>query len=120
MRRSTPLLALVLAAACGGAGASDRVAVMGVDRLSGAVSGQEVELPGADLTAVRGPAGVFNVHGAAPDCALRRKVNGALVARTLPCVALLGQYAAMERARQFLLSAGAEALQPAPVFAGDA
>jgi len=113
-----PILALCAAAACGGAGTADRVAVMGVDRLSGALSGQEVELPGADLAAVRGPAGMFQVNGVSPDCALRRKVNGALVARTLPCVALLGEYATMERARQFLLAAGAEALMPAPVAAG--
>jgi hypothetical protein len=46
-------------------------------------------------------------------------VNGSLVARTLPCVSLLGHYAAMERARQFLLAAGAEALLPAPVLVDD-
>ncbi len=51
-----------------------------------------------------------------PDCATRRRVSGALVARTLPCVSLLGHYAAMDRARQFLLAAGAEALLPAPVL----
>ena len=33
---------------------------------------------------------------------------------------LMGEYAAMERARQFLLSAGAESLAPAPVQLGDA
>jgi hypothetical protein len=92
---------------------------MGVDRLSGELSAQEVELPGTDLSAVRGPAGMFTVSGGAPDCAVRRKVNGALVARTVRCVTLLGQYAAMERARQFLLSAGAEALLPAPVLADE-
>jgi len=54
-----------------------------------------------------------------PDCALRRRVSGALVARTLPCVSLLGHYAAMDRARQFLLAAGAEALLPAPVLVDD-
>jgi hypothetical protein len=55
-----------------------------------------------------------------PDCAMRRRVNGALVARTLSCVSLLGHYAAMERGRQFLLGAGAEALLPAPVLVDDA
>jgi hypothetical protein len=125
---SRPVLALaLLAAACGGAGASERVSVLGVDRLSGELGAQEVELAGTDLVAVRGPAGVMLlgasveggrvVGGTAPECGLRRKVSGAFVARTLPCVALLGHYAAMERARQFLLSAGAEALQPAPVLA---
>jgi len=54
-----------------------------------------------------------------PDCAMRRRVSGALVARTLPCVSLLGHYAAMDRARQFLLAAGAEALLPAPVLVDD-
>jgi hypothetical protein len=119
MRLRTPFLALLSAAACGGAAASDRISVMGVDRLSGELSAQEVELPATDLSAVRGPAGMFTVNGASPDCAVRRKVNGALVARTVRCVTLLGQYAAMERARQFLLSAGAEALLPAPVLADD-
>src|SRR5260370_10731408 len=127
MRLRTPLLVLFAAAACGGAGAADLVSVLAVDRLSGSLGGQEVELPGTDLSAVRGPAGMLLLGasvegnrvagGASPDCALRRKVNGALVARTLPCVALLGQYAAMERARQFLLSVGAESLLPAPVLA---
>jgi len=118
MRLRTPLLALATAAACGGAGASDRVSVMALDRLSGELSGQEVDLAGTDLSAVRGPAGTFVLSGGiSPSCELRRKVTGALVARTLPCVALLGEYAAMERGRQFLLSAGAEAMAPAPVLA---
>jgi hypothetical protein len=130
MRLRLPLLALFAAAACDASGAAERVSVPGVDRLSGEVGGQEVELAGTDLSAVRGPAGVMLLGasidggrvagGASPECAVRRKVNGALVARTLPCVALLGQYAAMERARQFLLSVGAEALLPAPVLADDA
>ena len=121
--------ALFLAAACGAAGTSDRVSVMGVDRLSGELAGQEVDLPGVDLPAVRGPAAMVMlgasiegnrvVGGAAADCPLRRKVNGALVARSVACVSLLGQYAAMERARQFLLSSGAEALLPAPVLASE-
>jgi hypothetical protein len=119
MRLRTPFLAVVLAAACGGAAAPDRISVMGVDRLSGELSAQEVELPGTDLSAVRGPAGMFTVNGASPDCGVRRKVNGALVARTVRCVALLGQYTAMERARQFLLAAGAESLLPAPVLADE-
>jgi hypothetical protein len=121
MRRLLPILAL--AAACGGSASPDRVAVMGVDRISGALLGQEVELPGADFAAVRGPAAVMVVGTSletarSPDCALRRKVNGALVARTLPCVSILGQNAAMDRARQFLIAAGAEALSPAPVLVG--
>jgi hypothetical protein len=130
MRLRLPLLALFAVAACDGAASADRVSVLAVDRLSGEVGGQEVELAGTDLTAVRGPAGMLLLGafidgsrvqgGASPECALRRKVNGALVARTLPCVALLGQYAALDRARQFLLSVGAEALLPAPVLADDA
>ncbi|HTO97379.1 MAG TPA: hypothetical protein VMK66_10085 [Myxococcales bacterium] len=122
MRRLLPLLAF--AAACGGAALPDRVAVMGVDRLSGELAGQEVEMPGADLSAVRGPAAMMMLGASVdaarvPDCALRRKVSGALVARTLPCVSLLGHYAAMDRARQFLLAAGAEAMLPAPVLVDD-
>jgi hypothetical protein len=119
MRRVLPLL--LLAAACGGTALPDRVAVMGVDRLSGELSGQEVELPGTDLGAARGPAammmlGPSTATARVPDCAMRRRVTGALVARTVACVSLLGNYAAMERARQFLLAAGAEALLPAPVL----
>ena len=127
MRFALPLL--LLAAACGVAGTPDRVSVLGVDRLSGELAAQEADLSGADLTAVRGPAGMVllgaaidggRVVGGAPaDCQVRRKVSGALVARTVPCVSLLSQYAALERARQFLLSAGAEALLPAPVLADD-
>jgi hypothetical protein len=122
MRRVLPFLAL--AAACGGTALPDRVAVVGVDRLSGELSGQEVELPGTDLAAVRGPAGMMMLGPSAesariPDCALRRRVSGALIARTLPCVSLLGHYAALDRARQFLLAAGAEALLPAPVLVDD-
>src|SRR5207237_1044505 len=88
----------------------------------GALAGQEVELPGTDLAAVRGPAAMIMLGSSTatarePDCAMRRRVSGALVARTVSCVSLLGHYAAMERARQFLLAAGAEALLPAPVLA---
>lgn len=124
------LLLLLLAAACGAAGTPDRVSVLGVDRLSGELAAQDADLAGADLTAVRGPAGMVllgasidggRVVGGAPaDCQVRRKVSGSLVARTLPCVSLLSQYAALERARQFLLAAGAEALLPAPVLADEA
>lgn len=120
--RSVPKTLLVVtaawAAACGPvASGGDRVSVLGVDRLSGELSAIEVDLPFVDLAAVRGPAGVFTQGGASPDCAVRRKVSGALVPRTARCATLLGQYAAMDRARQFLLSAGAESLSPAPVAA---
>ena len=123
MRRVLSLL--LLAAACGGSALPDRVAVLGVDRLSGALAGQEVELPGTDLGAVRGPAAMIMLGSSTdtarvPDCTMRRRVSGALVARTVSCVSLLGHYAAMERARQFLLAAGAEALLPAPVLASAA
>ncbi len=111
MRPKFPLPALLLAAACGAAGTSDRVSVMGVDRLSGELAAQEVDLSGADLPAVRGPAGMVMlgasiegtrvVGGAPADCPLRRKVNGALVARSVACVS------------------GAEALLPAPVLADE-
>jgi hypothetical protein len=130
MRPNSLFPALLLAAACGAAGTPDRVSVLGVDRLSGELQAQDVELPGTDLTAVRGPAGMLLLGasidgarvsgGAPPDCQVRRKVSGSWVARTIPCVSLLGQYAALERARQFLLSAGAEALLPAPVLADSA
>jgi len=118
MRSFVLIAAVFFAAACGPA-TSERVAVMGVDRLSGALSGQEVELPGTDLAALRGPAGMFVQGGVSPECGVRRRVSGALVARTVRCVTLMGQYAALERARQFLLSAGAEALLPAPVHIGE-
>src|SRR5437868_5980683 len=122
MRRVLPFLAL--AAACGGTALPDRVAVLAVDRVSGELAGQEVELPGADLAAVRGPAGMMMLGGSSatarvPECALRRRPSGALIARTLPCVSLLGHYAALDRARQFLLAAGSEALLPAPVLIDD-
>jgi len=50
-----------------------------------------------------------------PDCRSGGGVGSAGGA-TLSCVSLLGHYAAMDRARQFLLAAGAEALLPAPVL----
>ena len=111
MRRVLPFLALAIG--CGGTALPDRIAVMGVDRLSGELLGQEVELPGTDLAAVRGPAAMMMLGTSAdsarvPDCAMRRRVSGALVARTVSCVSLLGHYAAMDRARQFLLAAGAD------------
>jgi hypothetical protein len=125
--RRLAFFALAFAAACGGTGAADRVSILGVDRVSGQVAQQDVELPGVDLSTVRGPAGMMVLGasidgsrvagGTSPDCLLRRKASGSLVARTATCVTLLGQYAAMEKARQFLLSAGAESLLPAPVLA---
>jgi hypothetical protein len=128
--RPLALFAIVSAVACGGSGVVDRVSVTGVDRLSGELSAQDVELPGAELTAVRGPAAMMVLGatidgsrvsgGVSPSCALQRKITGALMARSAPCGTLLGQYAAMEKARQFLLSAGAEALTPAPVLADSA
>jgi hypothetical protein len=50
--------------------------------------------------------------GTAPECPLRRLPSGAQAAANARCGALLGAYAALERARSFLLSAGAEALAP--------
>jgi hypothetical protein len=127
--RSSALFALAFVAACGGAGA-DRVSVAGVDRVSGQLATQDIELPAADVSAVRGPSAMMVVGasidgsrvvgGSSPECSFRRKLTGALQARTPGCAALLAQYAAMEKARQFLLSAGAEALLPAPVLAESA
>ena len=124
MRRAL-LLAGVALAACGPAAVPGRAQVPGLDRLSGELAPLEVELPGADLTAVRGPAGWVLVGasidsgrvvgGAAPDCALRRTPSGALAAQTGRCGGLLGAYAALDRSRAFLISAGAEALPPAPL-----
>jgi len=124
--RPLALFAIAIALACGGAGV-DRVSVTGVDKLSGELASQDVELPGAALSAVRGPAammvlgatidGSMVTGGQSPGCGILRKPTGALAARTLTCATLLGQYAAMEKARQFLLAAGAEALLPAPVLA---
>lgn len=125
-RHLLPILALAVAA-CGPVVAPERVAVPGVDRVSGELWSVEVELPGADLAAVRGPAGMMMVGasteggrvqgGTSPECSLRRRPNGSLIARTARCASMLGQYAAMEKARGFLLAAGAESLLPAPVLA---
>ena len=126
LRHLVPLLALATAA-CGPLGVPERVSVPGVDRVSGEVTTVEVELPGADLAAVRGPAGIMVLGasleggrvqgGTSPECALRRNANGSLAARSTRCASLLGQYAALEKARRFLLSAGAESLLPAAVLA---
>src|SRR2546426_9704338 len=98
MRRVLSLL--LLAAACGGSALPDRVAVLGVDRLSGALAGQEVELPGTDLAAVRGPAamimlGSSTVTARLPACAMLRRVSGVLVARTVSFLSRLRRYAVL-------------------------
>jgi hypothetical protein len=126
MRRALLLSGLALAA-CGSAAVPGRAQVPGLDRLSGELTAVEVELAGADLSSVRGPSGWVLVGasldsgrvvgGAAPDCALRRTASGALAAQTSRCNGLLGAYAALDRSRAFLLSAGAEALPPAPIVA---
>ena len=118
---------LVLLAACGAPGAAPRVVVPGVDPVSGVLTAVETDLPGADLAAVRGPAGIVLlgaslrsgqlVPGAQPECALRRLASGAAAPLGARCQALLGAYAALERARAFLLSAGAEAQAPTAVLA---
>src|SRR5882762_6112069 len=74
------LLAGMALAACGSAAVPGRAQVPGLDRLSGELTAVEVDLPGADLSAVRGPSGWVLVGalvesgrvvgGAAPDCAL--------------------------------------------------
>lgn len=125
--RRLPLLALVVLAACGPVAGSPRATVPGLDPLSGALGSVEVELPGADLSAVRGPAGTVLVNGwfeqgrvaggSSPDCALRRSSSGVQIPQSSRCAALLGAYAALEKARAFLLSAGAEGLAPAQVLA---
>jgi hypothetical protein len=126
MRRAF-LLAGVALAACGPAAVPGRAQVPGLDRLSGELTAVEVDLPGADLSAVRGPSGWVLVGasldsgrvlgGSAPDCALRRTPSGALAAVSVRCGGLLGAYAALDRARSFLLAAGAEALPAAPIVA---
>src|SRR6266436_1098001 len=91
MRRALLLAGLALAA-CGTAAVPGRAQVPGLDRLSGELAALGVDLPGADLASVRGPAGWVLVGasidsgrvvgGAAPDCALRRTPSGALAAQT--------------------------------------
>jgi hypothetical protein len=127
--RPLAFFALAFAAACGGSQV-DRVSVLGVDRLSGEVSAQELELPSTDLSAVRGPSAMMVVGaaidgsrvvgGVSPDCLLRRKASGVLAAVRPACASMLADYAAMEKGRQFLLSAGAESLLPAPVLVDSA
>jgi hypothetical protein len=125
----SPVLAALLAAtaACGPAAVQvARAQVPGVDPVSGALATVEVELPGCDLQAVRGPAatvllgaaadGGRSGAGATPDCTLRRS-GTALAPLSSRCAGLLGAYAALERARSFLVSAGAEALPPPLVLA---
>jgi hypothetical protein len=127
--RPTLLTAAAAAAlaACGPAAVPGRAQVPGLDRVSGEVAPIEVDLSGADLASVRGPSGWVLLGGAidsgrvaggaSPDCALRRTPTGALAASSTRCAALLGAYAALDRARAFLLAAGAEALPPAPILA---
>jgi hypothetical protein len=118
-----------LALACGPQlGASPRAAVPGVDPVSGALSSVEVELPGAELSNVRGPAGALIVGaslesgrvvgGASPECPLRQRSPSSASLQPIGsrCASLLGAYATLERARAFLLSAGAEAFAPALVL----
>lgn len=124
---ATAVALAAAAVACGQGAAAPRAAVPGVDPLSGALSSVEVDLGGADLSAVRGPAGALLVGtaidggriagGQSPDCALRRSPGGALAASGARCAWFLGAYAALDRARAFLLAAGAEALSPAPIVA---
>jgi len=124
MRRGLLIAGLALAA-CGPAAVPGRVQVPGVDRVSGELTSVEVDLSGTDLAAIRGASGWVLLGasvdagrvtgGAAPDCALRRTTSGALAAQTARCAALLGSYAALDRARAFLISAGAEALPAAPI-----
>ncbi|MBS2023730.1 MAG: hypothetical protein JST92_15100 [Deltaproteobacteria bacterium] len=126
--RILPLLAIAsVALACGPGPSASRAVVPGLDPLSGALSSVEVELPGCDFASVKGPAAQVLVGGAlengrvsgggAPDCLLRRTASGAFIATSARCSSFLGAYASLEHARQFLLSAGAEALSPALVLA---
>jgi len=121
------LPAFLALAACGPAVAPGRAQVPGLDRLSGELTTVEVDVGGADLSAIRGASGWVLVGasvdsgrvigGASPDCALRRTSSGAFAAQTQRCAALLGAYAALDRSRNFLISAGAEALPAAPIVA---
>src|SRR2546421_4746111 len=127
MRRVFLLLSTAaLVAACGPAAVSARAQVPGLDRLSGEVATIDVDLPAVDLASVRGPSGwivvgaTFDsgrvVGGTSPECALRRTLSGSVAAQSPRCASFLGAYAALERARQFLLAAGAEALPAAPLI----
>jgi hypothetical protein len=126
MRRGL-LIAGAALAACGSTAVPGRVQVPGLDRLSGELTTIEVDLTGADPAAVRGPSGWVLVGasidggrvvgGSAPDCVLGRTVSGALAPQTARCAGLLGAYAVLDRARTFLISAGAEALAAAPIVA---
>jgi hypothetical protein len=123
-------VAVATVAACGPAATASRATVPGVDPLSGKLAAVDVDLAGADLSSVRGPAGTLLtnaaveagriVGGQPPDCSLRRLSGGTQAALSARCAAFLGAYAALDRARSFLLSAGAEALPPAPVLADPA
>jgi hypothetical protein len=129
MRRLVLSSLLLLAAACGPAGApSPRAIVPGVDPVSGALGSIEVELPGCELSQVRGPAGAFSLGGLVedgriqlsglpPDCSLRKAASGALAPSSARCATLLGTYATLERARSFLVAAGGDSLPPAAVLA---
>ena len=131
LRGTTPRALLLAAAAalaaCGSAAVPGRVQVLGLDRLSGELTAVDVELPGADPAAVRGPTGWVLVGasidggrvvgGSSPDCALTRTASGAVAAQSARCANLLGAYAALDKARGFLISAGAEALPAAPIVA---
>jgi hypothetical protein len=124
--RLAPAALLALAAACGAVSPAPRALVQAVDPASGELQVAEVDLPSADMAAVRGPAAVLVLGGqidagrismgSSPDCALRRLASGAVQAIAPRCQAMLSAYAALERARAFFLSAGAEALAPAPVL----
>src|SRR5438067_2389539 len=119
------LATAAVVAACGPAAGPARAQVPGLDRLSGEVAAIEVDLPGVDLASVRGPAGWVVVGaaldsgrvvgGSSPECSLRRMLSGSLAAQSSRCASFLGAYASLERARQFLLAAGAEALPAAPL-----
>src|SRR5258708_6672103 len=105
MRSRWTLPLLLLAAACGAAAPPDRVSVRGVGRLWGEWAAQGVELPGGDVAAGRGPAGIVllgasiegaRVVGGSPaECQVRRKITGSLVARTVACFSLLRLYTAL-------------------------
>src|SRR5258708_8264450 len=120
------LAAVAAGAACGPAAIAPRATVPGVDPLSGRLAAVDVDLAGADLSSVRGPAGTLLTNAAVdsgrilggqpPDCSLRPLPGGTQAALSARCAAFLGAHAAPDRARSFLLSAGADALPPAPVL----